>query len=100
MNIKMHAPEIAPQLTALAAALDTREEIALDFGPFPLPCFEARYFAEHSEHVVLAGDGITTWNRHERIISLATGAPSMDCVRLGFAGETYEDRWMYGRNPL
>ena len=48
--------------------------------------YSAAYFADASEHIVLAGDGITSWNRHERIISLATGAPSMDCVRLGFAG--------------
>lgn len=48
--------------------------------------YSADYFAGASEHIVLAGDGVTTWNRHERTISLATGAPSMDCVRLGFVG--------------
>jgi flagellar biosynthesis/type III secretory pathway ATPase len=86
MNIVIHSPALAPSLTELAVALQSGEETAIDFGAFPMPCFEAGYFAEHSEHIVLAGDGITSWNRHERIISLATGAPSMDCVRLGFRG--------------
>lgn len=46
--------------------------------------YSAEYFAERSEHVTLAGDSIIHWNRAERIVSFATGAPSIDCVRLGF----------------
>lgn len=82
MKITVHNPELAPALTELAVALQNHS-FPHQYGRM---VFEARYFAERSEHIVLSGDGVTSWNRHERIVSLATGAPSMDCVRLGFRG--------------
>lgn len=84
MKITVHNPELAPALTELAVALNTACPSCRDNLPHTVA--HCAYFAERSEHIVLSGDGVTSWNRHERIVSLATGAPSMDCVRLGFRG--------------
>lgn len=36
-------------------------------------------FAELSEHVTLSGDSAVSWNGYQRIVSLATGAPAIEC---------------------
>jgi hypothetical protein len=86
MNITIHASGLAPTLAKLTAELNERRERIAFERTGTKAIFFARDFAEHSEHITLAGDSIQYWNRSERIVSLAT-ACSVDATihaSLGF----------------